>query len=860
MAELGLLHNSGNSGSDARLFHATADAGADRVVEQGTTVSLAGAATGPWGDNMGRWRWVQVDGANSNTALTSGAVTLAGAATATPSFTAPDAAGALHFRLIVFPRPWHRSRRPARPGRGTPAHYDGSSGFQRQSDPDWVTITVRAPNNAPVFTSATETRSMAENTAANTDVGAAVPAATDADGDTPTYTMEGADAASFAFDAATRQIRTRSGVIYDFEAKSSYSVTIKADDGYGGSATVAVTITLTDVAEPPVAPAAPDVTATAGSTTRLDVAWTAPANTGRPDITGYDLRHCAGSASDCTQDSDFTDGPQDVTGTMSTITGLVSGTLYQVQVRAGNDEGDGDWSDSGAGTTSTVVTGGALRLADGEAAHEGRVELRHDGEWRSVCDDYRTTQEADVVCREVGYAQGSVDDGGRFTTGYFARDADGRFNGNGKFWLDDVMWRGDEARLLDCPRRNGIAIGTHNCRAGEEAGVRCRAGAHSVPVITRVRVNDAPGDADNAIAPEPGADGYTGGETLEVTLEWSEAVVVTTPAGARAPVLAVDVGDELFAVPYTSGSDTERTVFSYTVDSGTHSGGVQVYRHSYLMRGFQLHGSTITSKANPATAAELVHDGYPVNAAEITPPQVRRALVAVLAGEARRSVRRSRARSALSGLGVRSVLESVQPLEAAPTIEVRLEFDRVVVVDTTGGTGRRAWRCCSRAGRSAEPDLAVDRLGLDAAGLGLLHASRSAGGIVGGVVMAMAGPSRRLGMVWLAMIAAFGLEVMALGLAPSLPIAVVVTMTIAFCAVASDVLTQSMMQLAVPGALRGRAMGAWQVAVGFSPIGHLEMGLLAGAVGTAGALLLNGAALVLVAVGAGAASRQLREM
>ena len=161
---------------------------------------------------------------------------------------------------------------------------------------------------------------------------------------------------------------------------------------------------------------------------------------------------------------------------------------------------------------------------------------------------------------------------------------------------------------------------------------------------------------------------------------------------------------------------------------------------------------------------------------------------------------------------------------------------------------------------TALPDLAVDRLGLDAAGLGLLHAARSTGGIIGGIVMAMAGPSRRLGVIWLAMIGAFGLEVMALGLAPILPVAVVVTATIAFCAVASDVLTQSMMQLSVPSELRGRAMGAWQVAVGFSPIGHLEMGLLAGAVGTAGALLLNGAALVLVAVGAGAASRRLREM
>ena len=161
---------------------------------------------------------------------------------------------------------------------------------------------------------------------------------------------------------------------------------------------------------------------------------------------------------------------------------------------------------------------------------------------------------------------------------------------------------------------------------------------------------------------------------------------------------------------------------------------------------------------------------------------------------------------------------------------------------------------------TALPDLAVDRLGGDAAALGALHAARSAGGIVGGIVMAMAGPSRRLGVVWLAMIAAFGLELAALGLAPSLPVAVAVTMAVSFCAVASDVLTQSMMQLAVSGALRGRAMGAWQVAVGFSPIGHLEMGLVAGAVGTAAALMLNGAALVLVAVGAGAASRRLREM
>ena len=73
------------------------------------------------------------------------------------------------------------------------------------------------------------------------------------------------------------------------------------------------------------------------------------------------------------------------------------------------------------------------------------------------------------------------------------------------------------------------------------------------------------------------------------------------------------------------------------------------------------------------------------------------------------------------------------------------------------------------------------------------------------------------------------------------------------------VLSENMLQLAVPAELRGRATGAWQAAVGFSPIGHLEMGLLASAVRTAGALLRNGVAPELVAFGACVVSRRLRD-
>ena len=199
-------------------------------------------------------------------------------------------------------------------------------------------------NNVPEFSDATLTRSIAENVAPNTNIGAAIPAATDADsGDTLTYAMEGTDAVSFTFEASSRWLKTRAAL--DYEAKSSYSVTITVSDGTD-SDTVAVTITVTDVGEPPAAPAAPSVSATSDSATSLDVSWTALPNTGRPAITSYDLQYRIGDS------GSFTAGPQNVTGTNATITGLTASTSYEVQVCATNADGNGDWSASGTGSTS----------------------------------------------------------------------------------------------------------------------------------------------------------------------------------------------------------------------------------------------------------------------------------------------------------------------------------------------------------------------------------------------------------------------------------------------------------------------------------------------------------------------------
>ena len=205
-------------------------------------------------------------------------------------------------------------------------------------------------NSAPVFADTTANRSVAENTAAGQNVGGTL-TATDSDGDTLTYTLEGTDAASFNLVTTTdpaAQIRTKSGVTYNHEVKSTYTVVVKADDGNSGTDTITVTITITDVAEAPGRPAAPNVTATSGSTTSLDVSWSAPTNTG-PAIDNYDLRYQK------TTESTWTNGPQNQTGIIAAIGSLDAGTAYRVQVRATNDEGNSQWSTSGNGTTSTPI-------------------------------------------------------------------------------------------------------------------------------------------------------------------------------------------------------------------------------------------------------------------------------------------------------------------------------------------------------------------------------------------------------------------------------------------------------------------------------------------------------------------------
>ncbi|XP_030847112.1 neurotrypsin-like [Strongylocentrotus purpuratus] len=101
-----------------------------------------------------------------------------------------------------------------------------------------------------------------------------------------------------------------------------------------------------------------------------------------------------------------------------------------------------------------------LRLSGGADENEGRIEIFHDREWGTVCDDSWDIQDGVVVCRHLGYfGVDTVYEGAHFG------------EGSGTIWLDDMQCRGTEDRLSDCS--GGSSWEVHNCSHAEDAGVRC---------------------------------------------------------------------------------------------------------------------------------------------------------------------------------------------------------------------------------------------------------------------------------------------------------------------------------------------------------------------------------------------------
>ncbi len=98
----------------------------------------------------------------------------------------------------------------------------------------------------------------------------------------------------------------------------------------------------------------------------------------------------------------------------------------------------------------------------GHSSLQGRVEVLYNGIWGTVCRRDWDLQDANVVCRELGYA-------GAAAAVYYAEYIYGK--GTGVIWMDGVHCKRNEIFLLECKQQNGW--GVNPCSHSEDAGAIC---------------------------------------------------------------------------------------------------------------------------------------------------------------------------------------------------------------------------------------------------------------------------------------------------------------------------------------------------------------------------------------------------
>ena len=102
------------------------------------------------------------------------------------------------------------------------------------------------------------------------------------------------------------------------------------------------------------------------------------------------------------------------------------------------------------------ASSGSLRLVGGDGSY-GRLQVYHDDRWGLVCDGNFGREEAQVACRQLGFADGDEGFGGAGSGGL-------------PVWLKGVQCVGTESRLVDCQHRG---LQQHYCGSFDITGVEC---------------------------------------------------------------------------------------------------------------------------------------------------------------------------------------------------------------------------------------------------------------------------------------------------------------------------------------------------------------------------------------------------
>ena len=299
----------------------------------------------------------------------------------------------------------------------------------------------------------------------------------------------GADGGLFAVEAETGELLFREAPDYedpgDVESAepasgagdNEYIVVVEVRSGEGERErreSRAIRVRVSDEEEPPGAPGAPVVTAEGSDS--LKVSWTEPENRG-PEIVDYEVRYREGG------EAGYSDGGHEGRGLEVRLSGLEEGTVYEVQVRAVNEEGMSEWSEPGEGRTDmeepdpddpSDFTGEdlegrrlTLRL-EGEEGPAGIVELRF-GE------DNRFEQ------IESGGEQAATRSEGVTRSGSYTYEKTGPGRGTVRLDYDD----GSSCEIQMSFTESGVGAFAFDCGGGDpaEGSFRLTTGSLFVPVI-----------------------------------------------------------------------------------------------------------------------------------------------------------------------------------------------------------------------------------------------------------------------------------------------------------------------------------------------------------------------------------------